>query len=136
MGDYEASTTVEVSAEVLFGYLSDVGHLPDYLPQMTEAHRTGGDVVEVAAVIEPDGGPKREVSGEAWIEVVEEGKKLKWGATGEHDYHGELDIDPAGEGSSLLTVRLHTDHAEGASIDEGLRHTLGGIKAAIEKQAG
>ncbi|MDX6281843.1 MAG: hypothetical protein QOH03_2914 [Kribbellaceae bacterium] len=135
MGDYEASTTVGVSAEVLFGYLSEVEHLPDYLPQMTEAHRTEGDKVEVAAVIQPEGGPKREVSGKAWIDVVEEGKKLRWGATGAHDYHGELDIDPAADGTSLLTVRLHTDHAEGESIDDGLQRTLAGIKTTIEKQA-
>ncbi|WP_328323733.1 SRPBCC family protein [Kribbella sp. NBC_00382] len=135
MGDYEASTTVGVSAEVLFGYLSEVEHLPDYLPQMTEAHRTEGDQVEVAAVIQPEGGPKREVSGQAWIEVVEDGKKLQWGATGAHDYHGELDVDPATDGTSLLTVRLHTDHAEGASIDDGLQRTLAGIKSTIENQA-
>ncbi|MDX6261326.1 MAG: hypothetical protein QOH84_3014 [Kribbellaceae bacterium] len=134
MGDYEASTTVDVSAEVLFGYLSDVEHLPDYLPQMTEAHRTDGDKVEVAAVIQPEGSPQREVSGKAWIEVVEEGKKLKWGAAGAHDYHGELDIDPAPEGTSLLTVRLHTDHADGPSIDDGLQQTLAGIKTAAENQ--
>jgi carbon monoxide dehydrogenase subunit G len=136
MGDYEASTTVEVSADVLFKYLSDVEHLPDYLPQMTEAHRTEGDEVEVAAVIEPEGQPRREVSGKAWIEVVEEGKKLQWGATGSHDYRGELDVDPAGDKTSTLTVRLHTDHAEGPSIDDGLQNTLAGIRTAVEHRAG
>lgn len=132
MGDYEASTTVQVPADRLFAYLADVESLPDYLPQMTEAHRKADGKVDVEAVIHPEGGPERTVSGEAWIEVVEDGKKLRWGAPGPHDYHGELDIDAADDGNSLLTVRLHTDHAEGDQIDEGLEHTLAGIKAAVE----
>lgn len=135
MGDYEASTTVDVDAKVLFDYLSDVERLPEYLPQMTEAHSSGGDKVEVAAVIKPEGEPEREVSGEAWLEIVEDGKKLRWGAPGPHDYHGELAVDFVADGASTLTVRLHTDHAEGPSIEDGLRHTLAGIKTAVEKKA-
>lgn len=132
MGDYEASTTVQVSAERLFSYLSDVESLPDYLPQMTEAHRNAAGKVDVQAVIQPDGEPERTVAGEAWIEVVEDGRKLRWGAPGPHDYHGELDIDSDGDAGSVLTVRLHTDNAEGDEIDEGLEHTLAGIKRAVE----
>lgn len=134
MGDYEASTTVQVPADRLFAYLADVESLPDYLPQMTEAHRKADGKVDVEAVIHPEGEPERTVSGEAWIEVVEDGKKLRWGAAGPHDYRGELDIDAAGDGSSTLTVRLHTDHVEGDQIDEGLEHTLAGIKSAVEEQ--
>ena len=135
MGDYEASTTVDVDAKVLFDYLSDVERLPEYLPQMTEAHRSGEGKVEVAAVIQPEGEPEREVSGEAWIEVVEDGKKLRWGAPGPHEYQGELDVDSVADGTSTLTVRLHTDHAEGPPIKEGLEHTLAGIKSTVEKKA-
>lgn len=135
MGDYEASTTVNVAANVLFDYLADVERLPEYLPQMTEAHRTGGDKVEVAAVIQPEGEPEREVSGEAWLDVVEDGKKLRWGAPGPHEYHGELDVDFVADDTSTLTVRLHTDHAEGSSIEDGLQQTLAGIKSAIEEPA-
>jgi uncharacterized membrane protein len=78
MGDYEASTTVQVPADRLFAYLSDVESLPDYLPQMTGAHRKADGKVDVEAVIHPDGEPERTVSGEAWVEVVEDGRKLRW----------------------------------------------------------
>ena len=136
MGDYQASTTVAVAANVLFDYLADVERLPEYLPQMTGAHRLGGgDKVEVEAVIQPDGQPEQEVSGQAWMEVVEDGKKLRWGAPGPHDYHGELDVDSVADDTSKLTVRLHTDQAEGPSIDEGLQHALAGLKSAVEKDA-
>lgn len=40
MADHEASTTVDVAANVLFDYLSDIEHLPDYLPWLTDVRRT------------------------------------------------------------------------------------------------
>jgi uncharacterized membrane protein len=132
MGDYEATTAVQVPADRLFGYLSDVERLPEYLPQLKSAHEVGEHKVDVTAVVQPEGEPAREVGGQAWIEVVEEGRRLRWGAPGPHDYHGELDVDSAGDDASNLTVRLHTDHAEGTEIDDALEHTLAGIKAAVE----
>lgn len=134
MGDYEASTTVQVPGDRLFAYLADVESLPDYLPQMTEAHVKSDGKVEVEAVIDPEGQPERTVAGEAWIDVVEDGKKLRWGAPGPHDYRGELDIDGTGGDSSTLTVRLHTDHAEGDQIDKGLERTLAAIKETVESK--
>jgi hypothetical protein len=139
MGDYEASTTVDVASNVLFEYLSDVEHLPDYLPQLTAARPAGesaeGERVEVEAVIQPDGEAERKVAGEAWIEVLDDGKKLRWGAPGPHDYHGELDIDFVADGTSMLTVRLHTEHTDGPSVEAALQRTLSGIKSAAEEAA-
>jgi hypothetical protein len=139
MGDYEASTTVDVASNVLFEYLSDVERLPDYLPQLTAARLAGesaeGERVEVEAVIQPDGEAERKVAGEAWIEVLDDGKKLRWGAPGPHDYHGELDIDFVADGTSMLTVRLHTEHTDGPSVEAALQRTLSGIKSAAEQAA-
>jgi hypothetical protein len=139
MGDYEAPTTVDVASNVLFEYLSDVEHLPDYLPQLTAARPAGesaeGERVEVEAVIQPDGEAERKVAGEAWIEVLDDGKKLRWGAPGPHDYHGELDIDFVADGTSMLTVRLHTEHTDGPSVEAALQRTLSGIKSAAEEAA-
>ncbi|MGC4938828.1 SRPBCC family protein [Kribbella sp. DT2] len=147
MGDYEATTVVDVAPNVLFEYLSDVERLPEYLPQMTEAHRLeepsaqsqGAEArqpgeavrerVEVAAVV----GDEREVRSEAAIDIVEEDRKIRWSAPGPHDYHGELEVGFIADGTAQLTVRLHTDHAEGPSIDEALQRTLGGIKATVEQ---
>jgi uncharacterized protein YndB with AHSA1/START domain len=135
MGDYEATTTIQTPPDRLFAYLADVERLPDYLPQMTAAHLVDDHTVDVEAVIQPEGEPPKKVGGEAWIEVVEEGHRLRWGAPGPHDYHGELDVEPAGQDTSDLTVRLHTDHAEGSQVDDGLEHTLAGIKSAVEARS-
>ena len=133
MGDYEKSTTVDIDPDRLFAYLSDVENLPAYLPRLTEAHATHDDKVDVTAVIEPEGEPRREVEGEATMEVVEPGRKLRWASPGPNDYHGELDVDAADKGSRL-TVRLHTEHVEGDQIDRGLDEALRGIKSAVEQQ--
>jgi hypothetical protein len=147
MGDYEATTVVDVAPNVLFDYLSDVERLPEYLPQMTEAHRLDApsaqsqgaearqpgeavhERVEVAAVEDDE----HEVRSEATIDILEEGRKIRWSAPGPHDYHGELDIDFVADGTAQLTVRLHTEHAEGPSIEEALERTLSGIKATVER---
>ena len=134
MGDYEKSTTVNVEPQLLFSYLSDVQNLPRLLPQLTSVESAGDDRIRVTAHINPPDGPERDVEGEAWVSVKQEGKTLAWGAPGPNDYRGELDVDPGDDqGTSRLTVRLHTERKEGPSIDSGLEETLVGIKTAAEQ---
>lgn len=133
MGDYEESTTVAVSARELFSYLQDLQNLPHYLPRLTSVRSNGGDKYTVTAHIEPEGGEPRDVEGEAWMSVKAEGRTLAWGSAGPNDYAGELDVDPGDdEGSSRLTVRLHTERVDGPSIEDGLKETLAGVKRAVE----
>ncbi len=142
MGDYERSTTVAVSARELFAYLQDVSNLPRYLPHLTSVRPSGDDgkyddgKYTVTAHIEPGGdadGEGRDVEGEAWISVTEGGRTLAWGSVGPHDYRGELDVDPGDdETSSRLTVRLHTQRADGPSIEDALDETIASLKRVAE----
>ncbi len=62
----------------------------------------------------------------------EAGQTLEWGSEGPANYRGELDIDPDGEDSCTLTVRIDTD--KGAdSVPEELDKAVVGVAAAIEK---
>lgn len=150
MADHEASTVVEVAPNVLFDYVSDIDHLPEYLPWLTDVHRTaarpveaqGPEVrrpqqpvhedIEVTAEVPHGEGSAEPKPGEAWIEVVDENRSLRWGAAGDHDYHGELDVDFVADGTSRLTVRLHTTHSPDQAIDDYLHHALKTIKTTIE----
>ncbi len=133
MGDYERSTTVSVAPARLFDYLADLTHLPSYLPRLTSVTPQGGDKYQVSAHIDPPDGPARDVEGEAWMKVKEAGRTLSWGSTGPNHYRGELDVDPGDDdGSSKLTVRIHTERVEGDSIDSGLEETLAGLRRAVE----
>ncbi|MFF9603418.1 SRPBCC family protein [Streptomyces sp. NPDC014684] len=134
MGDYSDSITVNVPADRLFDYLSDVEHLPSYMPRLTSAHPHDGDKVTVTAHIDPPDAPEQDVTSEAWLRVVEDGKSLEWGAPGLHDYQGRLHVDgEAGAASSRLTVELHTEQTEGEHIDRSLEEALHGIKQAVER---
>lgn len=146
MAHHEASTTVDVAANVVFDYLSDLKHLPGYLPRMTEIHETAPipaeaqglearqprqpvhHEVEVTAE-QPSGDTVRN---EAWIDVIEENRTLRWGAPGEAGYRGELNVDFVADGTSRLTVRLDVDHPSNPAIDDALKHTLEGIKTTLE----
>ena len=66
------------------------------------------------------------------IEIVEENRSLRWGAPGEHDYRGELDVGFVADGTSRLTVRLDTKHESGDEIDRALDNALDGIKSSLE----
>ncbi|GGW60038.1 hypothetical protein GCM10010503_41600 [Streptomyces lucensis JCM 4490] len=133
MGDYSESITVNVPSDRLFAYLSDVRHLPRYMPRLTSARPHGGDQVTVTAHIDPPDAPEQDVTSEAWLRVVEDGKGLEWGAPGAHDYRGRLHVDDTGEaGACRLTVELHTEHTEGEQVDHGLQEALSGIKQSVE----
>ncbi|MEU6406831.1 SRPBCC family protein [Streptomyces sp. NPDC046985] len=133
MGDYSDSIIVDVPPERLFTYLSDVKHLPSYLPRLKSARPEGGDKVEVTARIDPPDAPEHDVTGEAWIHVHQDDRILEWGAPGPHDYRGELHVqDGQSPDTCRLTVELHTEHAEGEHVDVGLEEALSGIKRAVE----
>jgi uncharacterized protein YndB with AHSA1/START domain len=148
MAEHEASTTVDVAPNILFDYLADLDHLPDYLPRLTDVHRTGPrpeeaqgmearqpgqpvhEEVEVTAAV-PAGGERHS---EATIDIIEENRKLRWAAPSGTDYHGELDVDFVADGTSKLTVRLHTAHDADPAVDEELRRSLEGIKTTLEQR--
>ncbi|MFJ9061816.1 SRPBCC family protein [Streptomyces sp. NPDC102409] len=133
MGDYDSSITVAVGPERLFSYLADVQNLPAYMPRLTSARPHGGDRVTVTAHIDPPDAPDHDVTSEAWIRVVEEGRSLEWGAPGPHDYRGRLHVAPGNSpDSSRLTVELHTQATEGDHVDHGLQEALNGIRNAVE----
>jgi hypothetical protein len=130
MGDYEASTTVNLPVDDLFEYLSRVDNLPQYMSRMTEAHSVGGDEVSVEARIDPDNAGERTVHGEAWFRIDAEHRRLEWGSEGQNDYHGELEVNGAGKGSTVV-VRLHTLHDDAAAVEEGLDETLTNIRRLV-----
>lgn len=136
MTTHTSTVQIGISAEHLWTYLSDVENLPEYLPQMTSAHRTSDDTVQVTAQIDPSDQPAQEVEGEAWFKVEQEGKTLTWGSEGPNNYEGQLDIDPAGDSTCELTVRINSERAQAQDVEEGIQRTAEGIKKAAEAKHG
>lgn len=127
MGDYQHAATVRTGAGSLYDYLTDVNHLPDYFEGMVSVESAGQGAVHVVAQVE---GQRRE--GEAWFELDEQARTMRWGSEGDNQYHGELEVTDAGDGQSTVTVSLHTQRADGPGIRAGLEQTLANIKRQVE----
>ena len=140
MTSHQAWTTVDVAPNILFERLSDLDHLPDYLPWLTSLRRTESTPVEAqgpearrphqAVHEEVDvtaGGGHRE----GWIDVLDEDRILRWQIDGPHAYHGELAVDFVADGTSKLTVQLQTTAT--TDIDRELEQALSDIKTSFEQ---
>lgn len=127
MGDYQHSTAVSTSPSVLFDYLADVHTLPHYFEGMVAAEPAGPGAVTVVAQVE---GQRRE--GEAWMELDEQARRMRWGSEGPNQYHGELEVREDDNGHATVTVSLHTERADGPAIRAGLEQTLANIKRLVE----
>ena len=136
MADYKRSMTIGANPDELFEYLSKVENLPKYFSGLTEAHSTTGNEVHVVAEPQPgEAGPPEKVEAEAWFSIDADRKALSWGSEGPHDYHGELQVTAAGDGSQV-EVTLHTQHQDDG-IDDGIDETLGNIRDLVtEGKAG
>jgi len=142
MGHHEAWTTVDVAPNILYDRLSDLERLPEFLPWMSELHRTSARPVEAQGpeVRLPHQAVHEEVDvtadatgrQEGWIDVLDEDRILRWGAAGPHEYEGELLVDFVADGTSRLTVRLNTTHD--ANVDAELEQALAGIKSTLEHE--
>lgn len=130
MGDYRAGTEVHAPAQHVFDYLADVANLPRYFERMTSAESAGPDAVRVTADL-----GDREVEGEAWFKVDRDSLALSWGSEGPNDYHGQLEVSPAGDDAVRVAVTLSTTRAGGAEIQHGLEETMANITRIIEGSA-
>src|SRR5262245_11788037 len=106
MPEYEQSGTIMAEPDALFEYLSDVAHLPDYLPVITEAHQPAPDRAEVTADIH---GTEQHAQG--WLRVDGVDRRMEWGTQGS-GYHGWLLVedDDAAEDRSVVTIHVTQDH--------------------------
>jgi Polyketide cyclase / dehydrase and lipid transport len=129
LSTYEHSAPIDLDADLVFDYLSDVGNLPRYFPQMTKAEQRDGDTVRVAADV--DG---RIVEADAWLRVERADRSLRWGTEGPHDYHGELRVTERGPGLCDLDITLHTTQTDGPDVQEGLVQTVAGLSQIIARK--
>jgi uncharacterized membrane protein len=130
MPQYQRSITVDATPDRLFEFLSDVENLPKYFARLTEAHPATGDEVHVKAKV-PAGDGEQTVESDATFAIDADRRAISWGSDNEHDYHGELQVTPVGEGASVA-VTLHTEH-DSEQINDGIDETLLNIKQLVNQ---
>lgn len=140
MADYERSAIIGAPVEEVFAYASDIANLPRFVPGLVAVALVGPDELEVTGQVEIPGEGVREVHGEAWLRADPHGHRLAWGSDGPSGYHGELHVEPEGEGDrSRVSVKLHTVRAEARhggdvreEIEQGLAETLDRLREHVE----
>lgn len=131
MTEHQSSAVVDLPADVVFAYLAQVENLPEYLPRMTSAHRTGEHDVEVSAKL-PEG--TGEVEGTASFEVDTSARELRWGSEGDRDYGGWIAVEPASDSSCTVTVGLRWHHGDPQDVDADLERSVRRIKVVVEER--
>jgi uncharacterized membrane protein len=129
MPTYARDTVIDVDADRLFDYLSDVAHLPQYFARMRSAHLVGDDEVHTTAVIEvPDQGT-REVEGTAWFRRDPDAKRIEWGSEGQNNYHGRLTVSTSHD-SARVVLEIHTESSHDG-IDAAIDESLAALESAV-----
>jgi hypothetical protein len=110
MPEYEQSGTIMAEPDALFEYLSDVRHLPDYLPVIAEADQPGPGEVEATTDIH---GTQQHAQG--WLRVDGLDRRMEWGLP-DSGYHGWLQVEEDGD-VSVVTIHVTQDHDSDADDD-------------------
>ena len=130
MAESTVQSRIEVPADDLFRYLSQVSNLPEYFPKMTSASSVdGGEAVHTTATLD-DG---TEVEGEAWFRVDHDARSIEWGSEGDADYHGELSVETDSETASRVEITIRTDRdGAGDDLKGSLREVVDRIREIVE----
>ncbi len=153
-GTYEQSTTISATPEEVFAYVSDVSHLPEYLPPITGAsERPLSEGTETDPALKDARGVHvvGEIKGhhfenDGWFDADTAALTLAWGAQTERTYSGRLTVTPEGDGSRV-SVQLdfgepdQDDQIQAQSGDrdplgEAFDATLQSIKNQVEGTGG
>ena len=121
---HEHTEHIAASAGDVYAAISDVRHLPEFVPQMTAAREAGEGRVEVDARY--GGG---EHHGEASFSKDDAARRIEWSAAS--GYKGWMQVDQDGEGSRL-TLYLDTPHD--SASDHDVAATLDAIRMLVERQ--
>ncbi|MBP2326987.1 putative membrane protein [Kibdelosporangium banguiense] len=125
MATYHRSRTLHAGEDQVFEYLADIGNLPKYFDQMTEAKPAGGDKVDVAAEVHG-----KTEQGEAWFRVDRTARRIQWGSQNS-PYSGVIDLR-ADQDRTIVDIELHTEHTTDNEIAQALDATLDHIQQQVE----
>ena len=156
MGEYEQSQQVDAPAAAVFAWLSDISHLPDYLPPVVAATLEGpaeGDNPgqKLRTTLQRPDDEQHTFDAEGYVSVDESARRMEWGAQAGRDYSGyltvtEADGGPEGGsgggsnassgGGSEVTVHLslgeRSAESDMSSVPEGRDPLQEGIAATLE----
>lgn len=126
MPEFERSETIESDPAAAYAFLADPRNLPKYVATMVLAEPQSRDRLRVAAEV-----AGRHEEGDASFHGDATRRRVEWGGTAS-GYRGWLDVAPAGDGRSRVTIHLTTTtDDESDDVDRALTETLANLKAEL-----
>ena len=127
MTTIERTISIRKDPSEVFGYVSDVNHLPDYIDMLTSARSTGAGEVHVVADV-----PGRGIEeGDATFRADEGSRRVEWGSATNSAYTGWLQVEDGADGgaSVRLGMQLHHEDQRG---EESIDKTLETLRSRLE----
>ena len=108
--EHEQTARIPVRPERLYRTIADIGSLTKFIPPLRSVRRTDPQHVEVNAEYEG-----HQQHGQAWFRTDDAAKRVEWGAEGQ-PYRGWMQIEPAGDDASNLTLHVSTERLTGEHL--------------------
>jgi uncharacterized protein YndB with AHSA1/START domain len=99
MAEFESERRMRAAADAVFGVVSDLDRLPEWMPASVGVRATGD--AEVHADVEP-----RDVHAHGLVRIRPDQLRIEWGGDADPDYTGWLQVMHADEGRSSVVLHL------------------------------
>ena len=140
MSEYFAKTEIDVPADDVFAYVTDISRMAEYLPTVKKATPLAENKIRVQGEVN---GHSYDADG--WYQIHEFERTMLWGSDGGNRYSGHLEVMRL-EARSQLSVTLSFEPGPGmdmefkelvtdrsADIQQGLERSVQSIREACEK---
>ncbi len=136
MSEYRHTMVIHASADEVFDFVSEVSHMPEYMPTTLQAERQGPDRVRVKGEVRG-----REYDSDGYLRVDPRSHRMEWGAD-EGYYSGNLQVNDLGDHCEVtitLSMRGTTRSGErppDEAFEDGIERALRSIKNHCEGRGG
>ena len=125
MSEFSTRIEIDAPAEDVFAFVIDFDNMPEYLPVTKKASPAGEGQIRMQG--EMNG---RTFDTVGWFQVHEFNKTMLWGAKGDNDYSGDLEVMDQGQ-SCVLSINVKVGSLPDASDED--RKKLESRKSEIQK---
>ncbi len=129
MSEFEHRITVDMPADRVFDFLSEIKNMPRYLPTVRKAEPQGPDRVRMHGVA-----ANHAYDNDGYYRVIKEQLRMEWGSDGENLYRGWLRVIPGHDQSkeSSAEVVVHLSFEPNADLAKGLEKQTGDRDQTID----
>ena len=100
MSNFSTQVQIDATADDVFAFVTNFNNMPEYLPTVERATSAGDGHIHMEGEVK---GHRYDTVG--WFQVHEFNRTMLWGAKGQNDYSGDLEVMEQGDGC-LLAINL------------------------------